>query len=181
MTETGLFKSMNAALSFAFQYAGQASPHTPMARMQGGSLGSSKGLVGTDGAGQAGMILAEIDRRLNMEQRLVILVRFGAAVQHECPCCGVVGHPGWWREAVSNLSLADELRDLPKPIREAIVMKTVARQKMRVQNHADGYEVTERQIRRRVSTAKDHFGRIENAAIGVLQAHFDGSDLLMAA
>lgn len=165
-----LFKSINHALSFAFQHDGK-SPPTPMSRMfASGSRG--KGMAGLDNAGQAGMILGALDRVLNVEQRCVIVVRYGSSVQLACPCCGHYGHPGWWTEAVSNLSLTEQLRDLPKPIREAVVMKTVGRAKIRVQSQADGYEVSERQIRRRITAAKDYFGRIENAAIGVLQSHF---------
>lgn len=174
----GLFRSMSEALRFAYSYAGQQSPHTPMAKlMQGGSIGSGRGLVGGDGAGQAGMILGSVERLLSTEQRLVVLVRFGASIIEECSCCGARGHAPWWRDAVAALSLTEELRDLPKPIREAVVMKTVGRQRLRVQSQADGYEVTDRQIRRRVNKAHDYFGRIENTAMGILQSHF-GADLL---
>lgn len=166
-----IFKSVNEALRFAFQYRATKSPSTPMSRMHAAG-GAGNGLAGLDSAGQAGMILGALDRVLTVEQRCVIVVRYGAGVQHVCPCCGHYGHPNWWNEAVTNLSLTEQLRDLPKPIREAVVMKTVGRAKIRVQSQADGYEVSERQIRRRISAAKDHFGRIENAAIGVLQAHF---------
>lgn len=82
-----VFKSAHEALVFAFNYAGQQSPRTPMTRMmQGGALGSGRGLVGIDGAAQAGMVLAAVER-LPKEQAQVITVRYGD-VRHECPCCG---------------------------------------------------------------------------------------------
>lgn len=173
----GTFRNLNDALRYAFLYAGQQSPHSPMSSlMNGPALGSGAGLVGVDGAGQAGMILGALDRILNADQRTVIVVRFGSVVQVECPCCGTQGPPSWWNEAVASLSLIETLRDLPKPIREAVVKKTVGRQKIRVQSAADGYEVTERQIRRRISAAREHFAKIENAALGVLQGHFAKGD-----
>ena len=167
------FASVSEALRFALQFRGKHSPATPMSRMvKSGAIGKGSGLVGLDAAGQAGMILGSLERSLDAEQKAVLTVRFGAAVQEACACCGSIGHPQWWMEAVSVLSLVPELRDLPKAIRMAVVMKTVGRKKLRVQSKADGYEVTERQIRRRVSSAKDYFTRIENTALGVLQAHF---------
>lgn len=51
-----LFDSAHAALTFAYRFSGQQYPLTIMAKIMGGILGSGKGLVGLDGAAQAGMI-----------------------------------------------------------------------------------------------------------------------------
>jgi hypothetical protein len=63
VNEDPLFASAHAALTFAFNYAPeQYAPSTMANLIKGGTLGSGKGLVGMDGAGQAGMILCEVAR-----------------------------------------------------------------------------------------------------------------------
>lgn len=177
-----VFRSAHDAVRFAISYIGQRSPSSPLAAAAGvtGS-GRGKGLQGMQAAGQAGMILGAMTRLLDDVERNVLLVRFGASLQAACPCCGHYGHPGWWVEAVANLALCEHLHDLPKALRDAIVCKTVGRQKLRVQDRADGYEVTERTLRRRVALARDHFGRIENAALGTLQAAWGAKNFELVA
>lgn len=51
-----LFRSAHDALKFAFLFSGQQYPLTIMAKMMRGIVGSGKGLVGLDGALQAGLI-----------------------------------------------------------------------------------------------------------------------------
>lgn len=60
MTENSLFNSAHAAMVFAFNFTGQSYDRPMMNRMASPSVGGGKGLVGLDGAGQAGMIRAEI-------------------------------------------------------------------------------------------------------------------------
>lgn len=54
--EEPLFRSAHDALKFAFVFSGQQYPLTIMAKMMRGVVGSGKGLVGLDGAAQAGLI-----------------------------------------------------------------------------------------------------------------------------
>lgn len=54
--EEPLFRSAHDALKFAFLFSGQQYPLTIMAKMMRGVVGSGKGLVGLDGAAQAGLI-----------------------------------------------------------------------------------------------------------------------------
>ena len=64
MTDTynePIFASAHAALVFAFNFCTEQYAPSVMAKLiRGGPVGSGKGLVGMDGAGQAGMILAEV-------------------------------------------------------------------------------------------------------------------------
>lgn len=79
-----LFNSAHAALTFAFQYSGQQYDLSPMGRAMRGPTGSGLGLVGMDGAGQAGIIRAMV-RRLGRLQEAIIVARFAPRT---VPCCG---------------------------------------------------------------------------------------------
>lgn len=70
-----LFDSAYAALAFAFRYSTQQYSPTPMARLMRGTLGSGKGLHGLDGAAQAGIIRAEVNR-IREYERSAIVARF---------------------------------------------------------------------------------------------------------
>lgn len=70
-----LFDSTWAALAFAFRYSTQQYQPTPMARLMRGSIGSGKGLAGLEGAGQAGIIRAEVEKLPTFE-RCAVVARF---------------------------------------------------------------------------------------------------------
>lgn len=82
-TETSepLFECVEDALKFCFRYN-----HEQYSKpLDGKPLGSGKGLVGNDGAGQAGMISREV-RALGDMAHSVLFVKY--AEQHsECPMC----------------------------------------------------------------------------------------------
>lgn len=71
-----LFDSAYSALAFAFRYSSQQYQPTPMARLMRGSIGSGKGLVGLDGAAQAGFIRGMVEK-LPAFERAAIVARFG--------------------------------------------------------------------------------------------------------
>lgn len=73
--EDPLFDSTWAALAFAFRYSTQQYQPTPMARLMRGALGSGKGLVGLEGAGQAGLVRAMVEK-LPEYERAAITARF---------------------------------------------------------------------------------------------------------
>lgn len=101
-----LFSSTHAALVFAFNFSHQAYDRPVMNRMADGPKRSGKGLVGLDGAGQAGMIRAAVDA-LGREEAMVITARFAprrdrCACRRDC-CSGWV--PGReWRAAIDHLT-----------------------------------------------------------------------------
>lgn len=101
-----LFSSTHAALVFAFNFSHQAYDRPVMNRMADGPKRSGKGLVGLDGAGQAGMIRAAVDA-LGREEAMVITARFAprrdrCACRRDC-CSGWV--PGReWRAATDHLT-----------------------------------------------------------------------------
>lgn len=105
-TVAPVFVSAHAALTFAFNYSLQQYDAPPMAKLMRGAIGSGKGLVGLDGAGQSGFVRAEV-KRLPIEQQMAIAARFAPAMQ-ECECgkaCCSGKTPGKeWAEAVEWLT-----------------------------------------------------------------------------
>ena len=102
-----LFRSAHEALVFALNYSGQAYDRPLMNRMADEPHRSSgKGLVGLDGAAQAGMIRAELSMLAPVLQAALI-ARCGpqstpCACKHAC-CSGQKPNPEW-NEAIAVLS-----------------------------------------------------------------------------
>lgn len=108
--EDPLFDSTWAALAFAFRYSTQQYQPTPMARLMRGALGSGKGLVGLEGAGQAGIIRAEVEKLPVFEKCAVIArfaiedkERFGAMKELIVPATSCLGTGVHNRRMVDNL------------------------------------------------------------------------------
>ncbi len=99
-----VFETTRSAVVFAFNFSMEQYGETILAKMQHhGSIGrSGKGLVGFDGAGQAGMVLAQIDR-LSRTERAAIVARFSRRFE-PCPCCGGEKATAIWREAIEHLA-----------------------------------------------------------------------------
>ena len=75
MSDEVLFKCAADALRFAFNYSHQQYDRPLMNRLATKSSGEGKGLVGQDGAGQAGMIHSRLERLPHMH-RMVLAARF---------------------------------------------------------------------------------------------------------
>lgn len=119
-----LFKSTHDALFFAFNFSAQQYAESQMAKLQKRVIGSGKGLVSLDGAGQAGMILAEVNK-LTPLKRHCIIARY-APKTRECPCCGGEKPLDQWRESVIALrdwSLTTFSGLSHNLTREAIILK----------------------------------------------------------
>jgi transposase-like protein len=98
-----LFKNADEALIFAFRFSAQQyamSPHAKM--MKTGIVGSGKGLVSLDGAGQAGLIRGEIEKMPSFK-RSCIIARYSLRYE-DCPCCGSDKMVDEYKEAVANLA-----------------------------------------------------------------------------
>ena len=80
-----LFESTRNAIKFAFGYSTEQYGESVLGKLQRRDAGSGKGLVGMDGAGQAGMVLAEVWRLKPLER---------AAMD------GKAGDPSPWRDYV---------------------------------------------------------------------------------
>ncbi|MFD1558337.1 hypothetical protein ACFSHT_22350 [Paraburkholderia silviterrae] len=102
----GIMRSAREAMVFALNYSDQQYALSPMAAfLKRTNAGSGRGLKGLDGAGQAGMLWAEITQ-LPYFQALALIAR---CTVHRLPCkCGAPCCCGWranelWRETTSQL------------------------------------------------------------------------------
>ncbi|MGF6697633.1 hypothetical protein OKW38_002245 [Paraburkholderia sp. MM5496-R1] len=99
-----VFKSTEAALRYAYAFSTEQYGRSAMAVMYA-RPGNGLGLGGLDGAGQAGMVRAEIDK-LTPTQRAVLVVRY-APRELPCscrrPCCSGHYQNGEWKAAIEDL------------------------------------------------------------------------------
>jgi hypothetical protein len=119
-----LFKKPEDALTFAFNFSSQQYAESQMSKLQSRAIGTGKGLVALDGAGQAGMILAELGK-LDPLHRHCIVARF-APKTRDCPCCGGERPAEQWREsivALSEWSMTTFTGLSHRIVREAIIIK----------------------------------------------------------
>ena len=187
MTEEPLFKSTHEALIFAFNYAVQQSPKTPLMRMFQSNpaedevpkgIRQSKGLIGLDGAAQAGMILAEVCR-LPDDQHNVIVARYYRA-QHECRCCGQPAPREEWRVAIDALSHCVELEGVHRKVRHIMVERAICGGKIDMQYLCNRYSLSTRTTYRQYSDLKTKFRKTDRMAMINLVNAFIENKLLVA-
>jgi hypothetical protein len=101
--EPCLFQSATAALAFAFNFS-QGSPKTTLGALQkpDPNRRPGRGLVGLDGAAQAGMVLAEV-RELAKPRQSALTVMFAIRTT-ECTCCGNPTLAADWNGAIKHLA-----------------------------------------------------------------------------
>lgn len=98
-----LFKSTHDALVFAYNYSSQQYALSPMAKLMKTGVGSDKGLVSLDGAGQAGIIMTHVGR-LPILHQACVTARFAPRFE-VCKCCqGKDKMTDQYREAIATLS-----------------------------------------------------------------------------
>ena len=181
MTDDPLFKSTHDALVFAFQYAGQQSPKTPaMAYRNPGDapIGKGKGLSGLDGAAQAGMILAEVDR-LPDDQHNVIVARYGH-VLHECPCCEQDAPSDEWRLAIDALSRCVELEGVHRKVRLMMVERAICGGRLDIDMLCRRYSLGRTTTYGQLSAIKTKLRKIEKIALSNLDNVFFEKKSLVA-
>lgn len=179
MIDDPLFKSTHDALVFAFNYAGQQSPKTPMTSLfKTPGIGSGKGLSGLDGAAQAGFILAEVCR-LPDEQHNVVVARYDR-VTHECKCCGSDVNSEEREAAIDALSHCVELEGVHRKVRLMIVRKIMCGGKLQYDLLARQYSLAERSLYRQAAAVKLKYRKVENAALVSLDSVFFDKKLLVA-
>lgn len=126
----GIFAGADEALTFACNYSSQQYAMSAMAKiMQRGAYGSGRGLVGLDGAGQAGMVLAEVDRIDYWQAVALMAGKVNRTERCECShsCCRGWKMAGPFKAAVHELAdhVAPALPVVPpvKEFRVAVLMK----------------------------------------------------------
>lgn len=101
-----VFASAHGALTFAYNFAPEQYAPSTLGRLMGGIIGTGKGLVGMDGAGQAGMILREVEALGPMTSHF-LAARFSPhSIPCACraPCCAGQRHALAWDHAVDFIS-----------------------------------------------------------------------------
>ncbi|KUE88899.1 DNA-binding protein [Cupriavidus necator] len=106
MTEERLFDSSHAALVFAFNFSGQQYLASAMNKAMTPALGRGKGLIGLDGAAQAGMIRAELGMLPELHQAVLTARTAPRDIPCECrsSCCKGRRPNSEWAGAVAWLT-----------------------------------------------------------------------------
>lgn len=104
--EEALFLSAHAALVFAFNFSGQSYDRPMMNRLGAPTLGSGKGLVGLDGAAQAGMIRAEVQAMGKLAEAILTARVAPRAKPCSCrsSCCSGHKPNKEWTDAIAYLA-----------------------------------------------------------------------------
>lgn len=187
MIDDPLFKSTHEALVFAFRYAGQQSPKTPMTCMFLSKPGEgdipkgirqSKGLSGVDGAAQAGMILAEVCR-LPDDQHNVIVARYGH-VLHECSHCEQDAPSEEWRSAIDALSHCVELEGVHRKVRRMMVERAICGGRLDINLVCKRYSLGRTATYSQLSAIKTKLRKIERIALSNLDNVFFEKKALVA-
>ncbi len=181
----GIFKSAQEAVLFACHFSSQQYAMSPMAKiLQRGGSGSGRGLIGLDGAAQAGMVMAEVDK-LQKPHAWAVKAR-SAPHREQCSCtsacCG-----GWkpnpvFNEALSWLAdhLVEVLEVLP-PLR-AFRVGVLARYfgaKLSVADLADDHGIPKRTAERHAKAIVDAMKAIEKAAWADLYVRLEDVGMLI--
>lgn len=100
--EERLFDSSHAALVFAFNYSGQQYQASAMNKAMTPAIGSGKGLVGVDGAAQAGMVRLELSMLPELHQAVLTARCAPRDVVCDCgrPCCAARRPNPEWEAAI---------------------------------------------------------------------------------
>lgn len=107
MTEEAiLFHNAHAALVFAFNFSSQCYDRPMMNRMGAPSVGSGKGLVGLDGAAQAGFIRAEVSALGKLAEALLTARIAPRSTPCECrsACCSGHRPNKEWTDSIAYLA-----------------------------------------------------------------------------
>lgn len=102
MTTEPMFSSTHNALTFAFNFSSEQYPESTLAKLLKRGIGSGRGLVALDGAGQAGMVLAAVGR-LDPVGKGAVVARFAPRFE-PCRCCGGDRAAEEWSGAIETLS-----------------------------------------------------------------------------
>lgn len=106
MYEESLFTSAHGALVFAFNFSGQSYDRPAMNRLATPALGTGKGLVGLDGAAQAGFIRAEVKAMGKLAEAIIIARIAPRSTPCQCrsACCSGQKPNKEWTDAIATLS-----------------------------------------------------------------------------
>ena len=161
------FNSAHSAMLFAFNFSHQAYEPPLMNRLAWGPIsGISKGLSGTDGSAQAGMILSRLSR-LTVHQQNVIIAKFAPRTwpcSCRAPCCSGSKRNDMWEQAISYLAQVAAAEALSgcisnNRLRVGIVKRIFGDKTLTLEQLAEKTGVSEK-------TAKNHSAAIKRWLLG---------------
>lgn len=179
-----LFETAHGAIVFAFNFSGQTIDRPMMNRIAAPSLGSGKGLVGNDGAAQAGMIRREV-KELGRLFESILIARHAPRMRPcacRAACCSGHKPNKEWVDAISYL--ADHIRTTALAgctsngmLRREYVIRHFSRkdERISIEDLAEKYEVARNTISAHSSKVAVLFGgtparRDQPAIPGIEQA-----------
>lgn len=181
----GIMKSATEAMVFALNFSDQQYALSPMAMfLKRGFAGSGRGLIGLDGAGQAGMIWAEITQ-LDYYQALSLIARCTQKKMRcrcDAPCCS-----GWrpnvlWREATSQLcdhALAAVSGHISNRQLRLASTEKVFGEKVTLEDIADTVGVSRTTAQRQHAKIKDFLRTLEHRGWETLTAALEEKGMLI--
>jgi hypothetical protein len=184
----GIFKSAQEAIMFACNYSSQQYAMSAMGKiLQRGAQGSGRGLVGLDGAGQAGMVFAELERIDYWQLAVLVTGRLSRRERCDCKrsCCR-----GWkenpvFEEAVSQL--ADHIARahpvmLPvRSFRVAVIKKHFGEKDSDPMAVAQDEGMSKRTAERYVGLIREFIRNLEKDGITQLADRLDSIGMLVSA
>lgn len=101
-----IFRSVHGALKFALNYTHGSLKQSSLAQMMCDRGGGGRGLGGLDGAAQAGMIRAELERLAPLRKQLLTARHVSPTEPCSCraPCCRGWRENSEWKQAVDYLT-----------------------------------------------------------------------------
>lgn len=181
----GIFRSAQEAIVFACNYSSQQYAMSPMAKLlQGPSRGGGRGLIGLDGAGQAGMVFAEL-RRIDYWQ-LAALVTGKLERSERCDCHRSCCR-GWkmnplFEEAVSQLAdyVALTLTPVPpvKAFRVAVIMKHFG-EKVHILDRAESLGIKKASANLHATAIRKCIRELEKDGLTAFSARLDEVGMLL--
>ncbi|RAR51672.1 hypothetical protein C7401_13632 [Paraburkholderia unamae] len=183
----GIFKSAEEAVTFACNYSSQQYAMSAMGKiLQRGAQGSGRGLVGLDGAGQAGMVFAELER-IDYWQ-LAVLVTGKLSRRERCDCTRSCCR-GWkpnpvFEEAVSQLAdHVARVHPVVLPVRSfrvAVIKKYFGEKDSDPMEVAKGEGMSKRTAERYVGLIREFIRNLEKDGITQLAERLDNIGMLVS-
>lgn len=149
-----LFASSSSALKFAFEYSMAQYGLNILATLAGNAPPAGRGLVGLDGAAQAGMILREVFDLTDVQA--YILTAIFCKSKTECDCCGGLVDRPEKRQAIKALA------DLCSYVMSGHIQNNRFREAMVARYFGDKCSLGDMAVRYRVDrdTASKHYGKV---------------------
>lgn len=170
--QEGLFFSVDDCLRFAYRYRVEQYQRA-MADSKPNPDG--KGLVGLDGAAQAGLITGMVRRWLSQQQALIIKAMY-MPQETACKACGGATKSVEWRGLIVGIAtlLQREIhKDKPERLLADLTERQYSLSPVRLMEIADRYGLTEDKAKKLSSEVKGYLSKEQKRAMAKLKVVFE--------